>query len=130
MTWRWLSRRIITSVHVKQIQRHGGGHGIRDEGLLDSALARPQNLAAYEEPTIFELGASYAFGIARNHPFVDGNKRTAFVAAALFLRLNGQILGADQAETAVVFLRLAAGELSEAELAEWLRRNSAPSSAT
>jgi death-on-curing protein len=130
MTWRWLSRRIITSIHVKQIQRHGGGHGIRDEGLLDSALARPQNLAAYEEPTIFELGASYAFGIARNHPFVDGNKRTAFVAAALFLRLNGQILGADQAETAVVFLRLAAGELSEAELAEWLRRNSAPSSAT
>ena len=130
MTWRWLSRRIITSVHVKQIQRHGGGHGIRDEGLLDSALARPQNLAAYEEPTIFELGASYAFGIARNHPFVDGNKRTAFVAAALFLRLNGQILGADQAETAVVFLRLAAGELSEAELAEWLRRNSDPSSAT
>jgi death on curing protein len=126
MNWRWLDRRIIAAVHLRQLQRHGGGHGTRDEGLLDSALARPQNLAAYGQPTVFELAASYAFGLARNHPFVDGNKRTAFVAAALFLRRNGQVLEADQAEAALIFIRLAAGDLSEAELAEWLRRNSAP----
>jgi death-on-curing protein len=130
MNWRWLDRRIVKSVHLRQLQRHGGGFGVRDEGLLESALARPQNLAAYGEPTVFDLAASYAFGIARNHPFVDGNKRTAFVSAVLFLRLNGQEFSADQAEAAVVFLRLAAGGLSEAELAEWLRRNSAPPDAT
>ncbi len=130
MSWVWLDQRIVRAVHLRQIQRHGGGFGTRDEGLLDSALARPQNLAAYGEPTMFELAASYAFGIARNHPFVDGNKRTAFVSAVLFLRLNGQEINADQAEAAVVFLRLAAGELSEAELSEWLRRNSAPPDST
>ena len=129
MNWRWLTHRIATSIHLKQIQRHGGGHGTRDEGLLESALARPQNLAAYGEPTVFELAASYAFGIARNHPFIDGNKRTAFVAADLFLRMNGQQLHAEQAEAAVVFLRLAAGEFSEAELAEWFRRNCDPPAA-
>jgi death-on-curing protein len=129
MNWRWLTRRVATSIHLRQIQRHGGGHGTRDEGLLESALARPQNLAAYGEPTVFELAASYAFGIARNHPFIDGNKRTAFVASTLFLRMNGQQFHADQAEAAVVFLRLAAGEFSEAELAEWFRRNCDPPSA-
>lgn len=126
MTWRWLTRRAAASIHLRQIQRHGGGHGIRDEGLLDSALARPQNLAAYGEPTVFDLAASYAFGLARNHPFIDGNKRTAFVAAVLFLRMNGQEFFAEPAEAAVVFLRLAAGEFSEPELAEWLRRNCRP----
>lgn len=126
MNWRWLDRRIVTSAHLRQLQQHGGGHGTRDEGMLDSALARPQNLAAYGEPTGFELAASYAFGLARNHPFVDGNKRTAFVAAALFLRLNGQVLEADRAEAALVFLRLAAGDLEEAELADWLRTNASP----
>ena len=130
MSWTWLDRRIVEAVHFRQIQRHGGGLGTRDEGLLDSALARPQNLAAYADPTAFELAASYAFGIARNHPFVDGNKRTAFVSAVLFLRLNGQTFNADQAEAAIVFLRLAAGEFSEAELAAWLRRNSSPPDAT
>lgn len=126
MNWRWLSRRVVTSVHLKQLQRHGGGQGTRDEAMLESALARPQNLAAYGTPSVFELAASYAFGIARNHPFVDGNKRTAFVSAVLFLRINGQILKADQAEAAIMVLRLAAGELQEPELAEWLRRRSAP----
>ncbi len=130
MTWLWLSRRIVTAIHLRQIQRHGGAHGTRDEGMLDSALARPQNLAAYGEPTAFELAASYAFGIARNHPFIDGNKRTALVASALFLRLNGQVLNAEQAEAALVFIRLAAGELGEAELAEWLRRNASPPDAS
>jgi death on curing protein len=126
MTWRWLTGRVVASIHQRQIQRHGGSHGTRDEGLLESALARPKNLASYGEPTVFELAASYALGIARNHPFVDGNKRTAFVASALFLRMNGQKLDAEQAEAAVVFLRLAAGEFSEEELAEWLRRNASP----
>jgi len=126
MTWRWLTRRVATGIHLRQIQRHGGGHGIRDEGLLESALARPENLAAYGDPSVFELAASYAYGIARNHPFIDGNKRTAFVAATLFLRLNGQQFHPEQAEAAVVFLRLAAGKFSEAELAEWLRRNCDP----
>jgi death-on-curing protein len=126
MTWRWLTPRVVASIHLRQIQRHGGGHGIRDEGLLESALARPQNLAAYGEPTVFELAASCAFGIARNHPFIDGNKRTAFVASVLFLRMNGQEFLAEQAEAAVVFIRLAAGEFSEVELAEWFRRNASP----
>jgi death-on-curing protein len=126
MTWEWVDRRRAEAIHHRQIQRHGGSYGLRDGGLLDSALARPQNLAAYSKPTVHELAASYAFGIARNHPFADGNKRTAFVVAALFLRINGHVLRADQAEAAIMFLRLAAGDISEAELAEWLRRNSAP----
>ncbi len=126
MSWRWLTGRIATSIHHRQIQRHGGGHGTRDEGLLESALARTENVATYGEPTVFELAASYAFGIARNHPFIDGNKRTAFVASVLFLRMNGQQFHAEQAEAAVIFLRLAAGEFSEAELAEWFRQNCDP----
>lgn len=130
MSWRWLGRRVVVAAHLRQIQRHGGPQGIRDEGMLDSALARPQNLAAYGNPNIFDLAASYAFGIARNHPFLDGNKRIAFVTAVLFLRLNGHEFRADPAEAAVLFIRLAAGEVSEAELSEWLRRNSAPPDAT
>ena len=126
MTWDWVDQRIATAIHLRQIQRNGGSHGTRDQGLLESALARPQNLAAYSEPTVFELAANYADGVARNHPFADGNKRTSFVASTLFLEINGQHLHAKQAEAAVVFLRLAAGEFSEAELAEWFRRNSDP----
>lgn len=126
MTWQWLDRRIAEAIHRKVIQRHGGRHGLRDDGMLDSALTRPQNLSVYGEPTVFELAASYSFGLARNHPFVDGNKRVAFVAAALFLRMNGKVLHADRAEAAVVYLRLAAGEFREAELADWLSRNCTP----
>ncbi len=126
MTWRWVTARVAKSIHLRQIQRHGGGHGLRDEGLLESALARPQNQATYGSPTVFDLAASYAFGIARNHPFVDGNKRTAFVVSVVFLRLNGHEPTAEQAEAAVVFIRLAAGEFSEPELAEWFRRNTRP----
>ena len=127
MNWRWLNRRLVDAIHLRLLQRHGGAHGIRDAALLESALARPQNLAAYGEPTVFDLAASVAFGIARNHPFIDGNKRTAFLASVLFLRMNGQEFNAEQAEAALIFLRLAAGELSETELAEWLRQNSSPS---
>jgi len=103
---------------------HGGGVGIRDEGLLESALARPLNLVAYEKANVFEIAASYAFGLARNHPFVDGNKRCAFVVSAVFLELNGYELNAPEAEAAIVFLKLAAGELKEAELARWFEQSS------
>src|SRR3954463_2312242 len=130
MTWRWLGRRTVTALHARQLQRHSGGSGIRDEGVLDSTLARPPTSAAHGEPTVFELAAGYAFGIARNRPFIDGNERTAFVAAVLFLSLNGQELDAEQAEAAGVFRHLAAGELSEAELAAWLKANSSPPDAT
>ena len=125
MTWRWVTRRLVTSIHLRQIQRHGGARGTRDE-LLESALARPENLTAYGQPTVFELAASYASEIVRNHPFIDGNKRTAFVASVVFLRMNGQEFEADQAEAAVVFIHLAASEFSEAELAEWFRVNCEP----
>jgi death-on-curing protein len=103
---------------------------VRDEGALESALARPQNLLAYGAPDLFELAAAYAKGIVQNHPFVDGNKRTAFVVAASFLDLNGQELTAPEAEAALLFLRLAAGKVGEAELAEWFRRNCAPADTT
>jgi death-on-curing protein len=122
----WVAYETVLIFHEAQITEHGGAAGLRDEGALRSALARPQNLAAYGDPDIHELAAAYARGITQNHPFVDGNKRTAFVVSAAFLDLNGQELAADEAEAAVVFLRLAAGEFSEAELAQWFRRNTEP----
>ena len=124
--WKWLALREILAIHDAQLAEHGGASGLRDSGALESALARPQNLAAYGEPDATALAAAYAFGIARNHPFVDGNKRTAFVALELFLELHGYELKADDVQCVVTMLALAAGELSEAELAEWLRANSAP----
>jgi death on curing protein len=122
----WIACETTLIFHDAQISEHGGAAGLRDEGGLRSALARPENLAAYGEPDLFDLAAAYARGVTQNHPFVDGNKRTAFVAAVAFLDLNGQELNAAEAEAAVVFLRLAADEFSEAELAEWLRRNTEP----
>lgn len=119
--WRWISREAAIAVHARQLAEHGGGDGVRDEGLLDSAVARPQNLAAYSEPDAAALAAAYAFGIARNHPFVDGNKRTAWVMARLFLALNGRSLAFEQVDAVVTMLRLAAGELSEDELGDWFR---------
>ncbi|HSF93987.1 MAG TPA: type II toxin-antitoxin system death-on-curing family toxin [Thermohalobaculum sp.] len=118
---RWLGQRIIVAVHDAQLVRHGGAGGIRDAGLLDSALARPLNLQAYGEDDLCVLAAAYAAGIVRNHPFVDGNKRTAFIAAALFLQENGQRLVAPQGEAVVMTLGLASGELPEAGFAAWLR---------
>lgn len=109
------------AAHAEQLAEHGGGDGVRDATLLESAMARPQNLAAYGEPDAADLAAAYAFGIARNHPFVDGNKRTAAVVSETFLALNGYMLGASDAELAVAFIALAAGELSEAETADWFR---------
>jgi death-on-curing protein len=112
------------AAHDEQLAEHGGGAGVRDPGLLESALARPLNLVAYGEPSLPRLAASYAFGIARNHPFVDGNKRTAAVAAELFLGLNGLDLTADDVDLVRIFLALAAGEMNEEELAAWIDRNS------
>lgn len=117
--WIWVTLDVAMSAHAEQLAEHGGGEGVRDARLLDSAMARPKNLAVYGEPDASALAAAYAFGIARNHPFVDGNKRTAAVVSETFLVLNGFELTASDAELVVAFLDLAAGELSEAELADW-----------
>jgi death-on-curing protein len=119
--WIWVALDVAIAAHAEQIAEHGGGEGIREAGLLDSAMARPQNLALYGDPDVSELAASYAFGIARNHPFVDGNKRTAAVVSETFLLLNGHVLTATDAELVVTFVALAAGELSEEELTAWFR---------
>jgi len=124
----WLSLELVEAVHERQLLEHGGGTGVRDQGMLESALARPQQLQAYggEEVDLVALAAAYAFGLSRNHPFVDGNKRTAAVACELFLELNGYVLVAEDSELYPVFLGLAAGELTEEALTDWLRRNSRP----
>jgi len=119
--WTWVTDAAALAMHREQIAEHGGGEGVRDAGLFESAMARPRNLEAYGEPDAAELAASYAFGIARNHPFVDGNKRTAAVVSETFLNLNGHALDASDAEIVVTFVALAAGELSEDELADWFR---------
>ena len=117
--WRWVDRAVLEAVHDRQLAEHGGGEGLRDEGGLESAIARAVNRALYENPTTAELAAAYAFGIARNHHFVDGNKRTAWVAARLFLALNGIGLNFDKADATLMVQRLAAGELGEDEVAAW-----------
>lgn len=119
--WIWVGLEVARAAHLEQLVEHGGGDGVRDEGLFESAMARPQNLANYGEPDVADLAASYAYGIARNHPFVDGNKRTALVVAESFLRINGFRLDATNAELVVRFMALAAGELGEDELAAWFR---------
>ncbi len=119
--WVWVAKRIILAVHDEQLAEHGGAAGTRDEGLLDSALARPLNVAAYGEPDVADLAASYAVGIAKNHPFVDGNKRSAFVAMELFLALNGHDFLADDVACVTTMLAVAAGEIDEATLAAWVR---------
>ena len=121
MSWRWVDRRALELLHDESIAEHGGLPGLRDEGLLESALARPLNLAAYGEPDAAELAASYGVGLAKNHAFVDGNKRVAFLAVGLFLGLNGQRLVATQAEATLAMLDVAAGTLDEASFAQWLR---------
>jgi death-on-curing protein len=122
----WLGLDLLLAVHDAQIAEHGGGEGVRDLGLLESAVARPLNLAAYGDPDLAALAAALGFGIARNHPFVDGNKRTAYVAVETFIALNGLQVTASDADCVVTFLSLAAGELSEEMLAAWLRDHSTP----
>jgi death-on-curing protein len=120
----WLDADVLRAVHEEQLAEHGGAAGTRDEGLFESALARPHHLLAYGHPDAADLAAAYGFGIARNHPFVDGNKRTAFVAVELFLDLNGFVLEAGDAECVLTMLALAAGQMDEAAFAHWLRQHS------
>jgi death-on-curing protein len=122
MRWIWVVDSVVLAIHESQLSEHGGAAGIRDEGLLASALARPRNLEAYgEDVDAAALAGSYAFGIARNPPFFDGNKRTAFVVMELFLNLNGWYLEASDAVCISMMQTLAAGSLSEEMLAKWLR---------
>ena len=121
MNWRWIDRRLLVLLHDESLAAHGGASGMRDEGLLESALARPLNLANYGEPDVAALAACYAFGLAQNHPFVDGNKRAAFLSVGLFLGLNGYKLTASQAEATVAVFGLAAGDIDEPTFTAWLR---------
>jgi death-on-curing protein len=115
---------VVLALHAELAAAHGGEVGVRDLGLLDSALHRPQHQAAYENPDAAQLAAAYAFGIVRNHPFVDGNKRIGFVVAVTFLVLNDYLFSAPEADVVTTILRLASGELPEAELADWFRSHS------
>lgn len=126
MSWVWLDAAVLRAVHEEQLSEHGGASGTRDEGLFESALARPLHLAAYGEPDVCALAAAYGWGLARNHPFVDGNKRTAFVATELFLALNGQELMASDEDCVLVMLAVASGTLDEAAFAQWLREHVQP----
>jgi len=126
MSWRFLSRRALELLHDESLAEHGGLPGLRDEGLLESALARPLQLLAYGQPDAAALAAAYGFGLIRNHVFADGNKRVAFLATGLFLALNGQRLVTTQADATLTVLAMAAGDLSEDEFAHWLRAHTQP----
>lgn len=121
MTWRWIETGVVLAIHDQQLADHGGMPGLLDMALLESALARPAQLLAYGEPDVFDLSAAYAYGIARNHPFVDGNKRTAYVACMLFLRLDGAHIKATGPERVIMFERLGKNEIDQNALAAWLR---------
>lgn len=123
----WVALDVILAIHDEQLAEHGGQPGVRDQGLLESALSRSRHQLEYGEPSIPRLAASYAFGISRNHPFLDGNKRTSLVVAELFLELNGYALTASDSQCVTTFLQLAAGDLSEEQLAEWIAVHSAAS---
>ena len=120
----WVRRDVVLAYHERLLAEHGGSAGIRDEGLLESALGRPENLFAYGKPKLFDLAASYAFGLVKNHPFIDGNKRIGFATAALFLELNGLHFGAAEVEVVLRTLALASGDMSETDYAKWLTANS------
>lgn len=122
----WLTVEQILVFHHRLIEEHGGLHGVRDAGLLDGAVNRPRQLHAYGEPTIFALAGAYAFGIARFHPFNDGNKRTAFASMATFLRIHGYDLVSPPDDATPMFERLAAGTVSETDLVTWIERNAQP----
>ena len=121
----WVLPEVVYAVHQMLVAEHGGLSGVRDQALLDSALARPRQKASYEnDASIFELAAAYSYGLARNHPFLDGNKRIALAIAAIFLELNGYTLDVHEAEAVIVYQKLAAGEIEERALAEWIRDSS------
>ena len=128
MSWRWIDKRLLLLLHDESLSMHGGASGMRDEGLLDSALARPLNIVAYGEPDVADvadLAAACGCGLAKNHPYIDGNKRTAFLAVGLFLRLNGQRLVASQTDATLTMLQVAGSQLTEPAFADWLRKNMA-----
>jgi death-on-curing protein len=125
----WLSRDLVLAIHDEQLARHGGAAGLRNAGLLESALARPLNLAAYNEPAIAELGATYALAIARTRPFITGNKRAAFMALVLFLALNGMAFDPPEVEATMTTLAMAAGDLDDATFIAWVRRHAQPAKA-
>ena len=123
MSWRWVDRRALELLHDESLATHGGAGGLRDESLFESALARPLHLAGYGSPDVLDLAASYGIGLAKNHPFVDGNKRTAFLAVGMFLVLNGWRLTAPQADATLTLLAAASGQMDEATFARWLRQH-------
>jgi len=125
-SWRWVDQRALMLLHDESLAEHGGAPGMRDEALLKSALARPQHLLAYGDPDLAALAAAYAVGIAKNHPFVDGNKRTGFLALGLFLALNGHRLVATQAEATLAMFGVAASEIDEQAFAAWIRDHIQP----
>jgi death-on-curing protein len=122
--WRWIDKQLLVMLHDESLLLHGGASGIRDEGLLDSALNRAVNLALYSEPDFADLAAAYTIGLAKNHAFVDGNKRVAFLAVGLFLGLNGYKLTATQTDATQTLLAVVSGEIQEAHFAQWIREHS------
>jgi death on curing protein len=123
MVWRWLDKNLLVTLHDESLALHGGASGIRDEALLDSALNRAPNLAHYGEPDFAELAAAYGVGLAKNHAFVDGNKRAAFLSVGLFLVLNGYKLTATQVDATLTMLAVAGGEMTEPDFASWIRHH-------
>lgn len=122
--WQWLNKRVLLLLHDESLAEHGGAGGLRDEGLLDSALARPLNLSLYQQPDVAALAAAYGVGLAKNHAFVDGNKRAAFLAVGLFLAANGYRLQATQLDATLTMLSVASGDIDETTFAEWIRQHS------
>lgn len=122
--WIWIDTAVLLAVHDEQLTEHGGISGIRDTGMFESAIDRAKNLAAYGEPDAAQLAAAYGYGLAKNHPFLDGNKRTAFVAVELFLALNGYDLQASDADCILTMLSVAAGDIDEQTFADWIRSHS------
>lgn len=123
MPFIWLDKQAVLLFHDQLIAKDGGSYGVRDEGLLESALARPQNLCAYEDKDVFECAAAYAYGLAKNHPFVDGNKRSAFLSCYTFLGLNGHNFIAPETEVVMMMVDLASSRIEESDFADWLRKN-------
>ena len=124
--WKWINRQVLLLLHDESLAEHGGASGLRDVGLLDSALARPVNLALYEQPDVASLAASYGVGLAKNHAFVDGNKRAAFLAVGLFLAINGYRLRTNQADATLTVMDVDAGVMNEATFAQWIRDHIQP----
>jgi death-on-curing protein len=121
--WKWVNRQVLLLLHDESLAEHGGAPGLRDEGLLDSALARPVNLALYESPDVAQLAASYGVALAKNHAFIDGNKRAAFLSIGLFLAANGSRLVATQVDATLTMMSVASGAMDEAALAQWIRQH-------